>query len=69
MDHDHSPQKEEKPPAVPTGGERPPAEEPTPPDIRAICPVCGAKLVQIQAKLVCSKCHTICETCCEGERE
>lgn len=32
------------------------------------CPVCGGELIEIRAKLVCSKCHTICETCCEGGR-
>ena len=30
------------------------------------CPVCGGHLVEIRGKLVCSRCHTICETCCEG---
>jgi len=32
------------------------------------CPVCGGVLVEIRAKLQCSRCHTICETCCEGGR-
>ncbi|TWU44161.1 hypothetical protein Q31b_16970 [Novipirellula aureliae] len=32
------------------------------------CPVCGGSLVEIRAKLQCSACHTICETCCEGGR-
>ena len=32
----------------------------------AACPVCGGHLVSIRAKLQCSRCHTICETCCEG---
>ena len=35
---------------------------------RPICPVCGGELVEIRAKLQCSRCHTICETCCEGGR-
>ena len=30
------------------------------------CPVCGSGLIEIRAKLQCEKCHTICETCCEG---
>ena len=30
------------------------------------CPVCGGRLVEQRGKLVCSRCHTICETCCEG---
>jgi len=30
------------------------------------CPVCGGRLFEIRAKLHCSQCHTICETCCEG---
>ncbi len=32
------------------------------------CPVCGGVLIEIRAKLQCSQCHTICETCCEGGR-
>lgn len=32
------------------------------------CPVCGGSLIDIRAKLQCSKCHRICETCCEGGR-
>lgn len=32
------------------------------------CPVCGGSLIEIRAKLQCSRCHTICETCCEGGR-
>ena len=32
------------------------------------CPVCGGPLVEIRAKLQCSRCRTICETCCEGGR-
>jgi hypothetical protein len=35
---------------------------------RAACPVCGGELIEIRAKLQCSRCHTICETCCEGGR-
>lgn len=33
-----------------------------------VCPVCGGTLVDIRHKLQCSRCHTICETCCEGGR-
>lgn len=33
---------------------------------RAACPACGGRLVEIRAKLVCERCRTICETCCEG---
>jgi len=32
------------------------------------CPVCGGRLIEQRGKLVCSRCHTICETCCEGGR-
>ncbi|HEU5116438.1 MAG TPA: hypothetical protein VFT74_07155 [Isosphaeraceae bacterium] len=32
------------------------------------CPACGGRLIEVRAKLVCSRCHTICETCCEGGR-
>lgn len=35
---------------------------------RPACPVCGGSLIDIRAKLQCSKCHRICETCCEGGR-
>jgi hypothetical protein len=35
---------------------------------RPACPVCGRELIEIRAKLQCSRCHTICETCCEGGR-
>jgi hypothetical protein len=35
---------------------------------RPACPVCGGQLIEIRAKLQCSHCHTICETCCEGGR-
>ena len=35
---------------------------------RPAYPVCGGKLIEIRAKLQCSRCHTICETCCEGGR-
>jgi hypothetical protein len=41
------------------GGECPP---------RPVCPACGGNLFEIRAKLQCSRCHTICETCCEGGR-
>ncbi|HAA49280.1 MAG TPA: hypothetical protein DCE43_06130 [Planctomycetaceae bacterium] len=32
------------------------------------CPVCGGQLIEIRHKLTCSRCHAICETCCEGGR-
>ena len=32
------------------------------------CPMCGGRLMEIRAKLQCSRCRTICETCCEGGR-
>ncbi|HEY2413207.1 MAG TPA: hypothetical protein VGI40_13235 [Pirellulaceae bacterium] len=34
----------------------------------AICQICGSRLIEIRAKLVCERCHTIWETCCEGGR-
>ena len=36
--------------------------------LRPSCPVCGGRLIEIRAKLQCSQCRTICETCCEGGR-
>ena len=38
-------------------------EAPRPP-----CPACVGQLTEIRAKLQCSRCHAICETCCEGGR-
>ena len=35
---------------------------------RPACPVCQGQLIEIRGKLQCSRCHTICETCCEGGR-
>jgi hypothetical protein len=32
------------------------------------CPVCGGELEDIRQKWQCRRCHTICETCCEGGR-
>jgi len=32
------------------------------------CPVCGGSLIEQRGKLICSRCRTICETCCEGGR-
>lgn len=35
-----------------------------------LCPVCNAyALIEIRGKLQCSRCHYICETCCEGGRQ
>jgi hypothetical protein len=48
-----------------------PRDEPSKPDAppgRPGCPACGGPLVEIRQKLVCRRCHTICETCCEGGR-
>jgi hypothetical protein len=36
---------------------------------RPACFVCGGKLIEIRAKLQCSQCHRIVETCCEGGLE
>ena len=35
---------------------------------RPACPACGGQLVEFRAKLQCTRCYTICETCCEGSR-
>ena len=35
---------------------------------RPACPICRGEFIEIRAKLQCSNCHTICETCCEGSR-
>lgn len=44
----------------------PPPKEKT---CRPACFVCGGKLIEIRAKLQCSQCHRIVETCCEGGLE
>ena len=36
--------------------------------IAPACAACGAKLIEIRAKLQCVRCRAICETCCEGAR-
>lgn len=33
---------------------------------QSVCPVCGGSTFEIRGKLHCSRCHTLCETCCEG---
>jgi hypothetical protein len=33
-----------------------------------LCYNCRSELVEIRGKLVCSSCHMILETCCEGGR-
>jgi hypothetical protein len=33
---------------------------------RSLCYNCAAELVEIRGKLICSTCHMIIETCCEG---
>jgi hypothetical protein len=33
------------------------------------CPVCGGRLEEVRQNLVCGRCRTICETCCEGGPE
>jgi hypothetical protein len=32
----------------------------------SVCPVCGGYLLEVRAKLQCTRCHTTCETCCDG---
>jgi len=39
------------------------------PTCRPACPVCGGRLIEIRAKLQCSQCRSIVETCCEGGPE
>jgi len=43
-------------------------KSPAPQTCRPACPVCGGELMDIKHKLICSRCRTICETCCEGGR-
>ena len=54
----------------PSSIEKPPdAPRPADPEVgRPACPACGGRLVERKGKLICSRCHTICETCCEGGR-
>lgn len=37
-------------------------------DPQPACAACGGALIEIRAKYQCSRCHRICETCCEGGR-
>lgn len=34
-----------------------------------VCPACSGSLIEIRGKFHCSRCHLICETCCEGGRQ
>lgn len=56
--------------AMPAKFEEPPKkrEPETSKPPQPVCPACGGELIEIRAELVCSRCHTICETCCEGGR-
>jgi hypothetical protein len=51
----------------PAATEKPTSSEDTCPQPVA-CPVCGGRLMEIRGKLQCTRCRTICETCCEGGR-
>ncbi|MBV9122597.1 MAG: hypothetical protein JO112_04505 [Planctomycetes bacterium] len=35
-------------------------------EVQPLCPVCGGYLMEIRARVQCVRCHTICETCCDG---
>jgi hypothetical protein len=34
--------------------------------VACVCYVCAGKLIDIRGKQICSHCHTINETCCDG---
>ncbi len=36
---------------------------------RPVCPVCDGRLAELRGKLVCSRCHAIVETCCDGGKQ
>ena len=36
---------------------------------RPACPVCDGSLVEQRGKLICSRCHAIVETCCDGGKQ
>ncbi len=62
--------RNQQPPIPPPAGLTPDhsaSEEPR--QATPACPVCGGHLVEIRAKLECSRCHTIYETCCEGDAD
>ena len=46
--------------------ERPVPRCDRPAEAKPACPVCGGRLIEQRAKLICSRCRTVCETCCEG---
>ncbi|MBC8114487.1 MAG: hypothetical protein H7062_08930 [Candidatus Saccharimonas sp.] len=63
MSHDNRVPPQKPPPPAPT------TKEPTGSETSLrVCPVCGGALIEIRHKLTCSRCHSICETCCEGGR-
>ncbi len=40
-----------------------------PKDVESLCPVCrSTSLTAVRAKLICTRCHSIVVTCCEGGR-
>jgi hypothetical protein len=51
-----------------SGGDRKQGEPEPQPPVSPACPACGGRVVEIRGKLVCARCRTICETCCEGGR-
>lgn len=36
---------------------------------RSVCPVCDGPTVEVRSKLVCARCRTIVETCCDGGKQ
>lgn len=36
---------------------------------RPVCPVCDGRVEERRSKLVCSRCHAIVETCCDGGKQ
>ena len=36
---------------------------------RPACPVCDGRVIELRGKLVCLRCHTIVETCCDGGKQ
>jgi hypothetical protein len=38
-------------------------------ECREACPVCDGQVVPIRGKLICSRCRSIVETCCDGGRQ
>ncbi len=38
-------------------------------ECREACPVCDGRVVPMRGKLICERCRSIVETCCDGGKQ